>query len=142
MGLIQNLLRIGTVSSVDTTAGMVRVTFPDRDDLVSDQLPVLTRGGWAMGNDLPAVGNRVLCCFLGSGLEAGFCLGSYFNDENTPPGNPEQRGVWFEDGSYVYYDKQAGKLVVKANSGVKIEGDLEVTGSITAASITRAGEPL
>jgi len=142
MGLAQNLLRIGIVSSVDYTAGMVRVTFPDRDDSVSDLLPVLTPGGWGKGNAIPSVGESVLCCFLGNGIGTGFCLGSYYTDSDLPPAGEQQRGVWFEDGSYVYYDRQTGKLVVKAASGVKIEGDLEVTGSITAQTITRAGEQL
>ncbi|MNP73522.1 hypothetical protein D3C76_1702470 [compost metagenome] len=76
----------------------------------------------------------MLCAFLGNG-PAGFCLGAYYTDEDLPPGADQQRGVWFEDGSYAYYDRSIGKLVVKATGGVKIEGDLEVTGSIK-----RAGE--
>jgi len=137
MSVVQNLIRPGVVSSIDAAAGTVRVTFPDREDFVSGELPVLTTGGWARGNALPEVGESVLCLFLGNGLQAGFCLGSFFTVVDTPPGTSEQRGVWFEDGSYVYYDRSAGVLQVKASSGVRIEGDLIVTGSIT-----RAGVPL
>lgn len=133
---MSTLIKAGIVSSTDTKAGTVRVTFPDQDDLVSDALPVLTPGGWGRENALPNPGDSVLCAYLGNG-PAGFCLGSYYDDDDTPPGTDQQRGVWFEDGSYAYYDRSLKKLVVKAAGGVKIEGDLEVTGSIK-----RAGETL
>lgn len=136
MVAMSKLIQAGIVSSVDAAAGTVRVTFPDQDDRVSDDLPVLTPGGWGSGNALPLSGESVLCAFLGNG-SAGFCLGSYYTDDETPPGTPQQRGVWFEDGSQVYYDRTLKQLVVKAAGGVKIEGDLEVTGSIK-----RAGEIL
>lgn len=131
---MSSLIKAGIVSSADTKSGTVRVTFPDDDDHVSDELPVLTPGGWGKGNAIPAPGESVLCAYLGNG-PAGFCLGSYYDDEDSPPGDDQKRGVWFEDGSYAYYDRALKKLVVKAAGGVKIEGDLEVTGSIK-----RAGE--
>ncbi|WP_317957247.1 hypothetical protein [Paenibacillus chitinolyticus] len=53
------------------------------------------------------------------------------------PGNADQRGIWFNDGSYVYYDRSSGVLEVKAAGRVRIEGDLEVTGTLT-----RGGERL
>lgn len=134
---IKQMIQSGTVSSSDPASGTVRVTFPDRDEHVSDALPVLTPGGWGRVNAIPGPGESVICVFLGNGAKAGFCLGSYFTDEDVPPGDNGKRGVWFEDGSYVYYDRTLKKLIVKANGGVKIEGDLEVTGSIT-----RAGEVL
>lgn len=131
MSILQNLIRVGTVSSAKPTSGTVRVVFPDRDDLVSAELPVLISGGWGKGNAFPLVGESVLCLFLGNGLQAGYCLGIFYGDEDVVPGTNDQRGVWFEDGSYVYYDRAAGCLVVKAATGVKIEGDLVVTGTIT-----------
>lgn len=135
MGALQNLISVGIVSSSDYAAGTVRVTFPDLDDRVSDHLPVITPGGWAKSNAVPAPGESVLCVFLGNGKKAGFCLGSYFSDDLKPSGTSEQRGVWFEDGSFVYYDRNVGKLVVNTKSGVRIDGDLEVTGSITRAGV-------
>lgn len=132
MDLIRNLVRVGTVSSVDYKAGTVRVTFPDRDNMVSDELPVLIPGGYGKSNPIPAAGESVVCLFLGNGLHAGYCLGTFYDEL---PGTPEQNGVYFEDGSYVYYDRTTQTLQVRAVSGVKIDGDLIVTGSIT-----RAGE--
>ncbi|WP_110933806.1 phage baseplate assembly protein V [Paenibacillus bouchesdurhonensis] len=132
-----NLIRAGIVSSVDEASGTVRVTFPDQDNHVSGSLPVLTPGGSGKGNALPAPSESVLCLFLGNGIQEGFCLGSYYTDDEHPPGTTQQRGVWFEDGSHVYYDRSIQKLVVQAAGGVIIDGDLEVTGTVK-----RAGEIL
>lgn len=130
-----NLIRAGIVSSADHAAGTVRVTFPDQEDLVSGELPVLTSSGWVKWNAIPAPGDPALCLFLGNGIQEGFCLGSYYMDGEHLPGTEQQRGVWFEDGSRVYYDRSIQKLVVQAAGGVVIDGDLEVTGTIK-----RAGE--
>jgi len=136
----RNIFRIGVCSTVDPEIGTVTVVFEDRDDMVSADLPMLTRGGWARSNDLPEPGQEVACLFYANGVSDGICLG-VIDDEEDPPGNPDQRGVWFEDGSYVYYDRTAQKLMVKAAGGVKIEGDVTITGNLTVdGSITRGGE--
>ncbi|WP_286155123.1 phage baseplate assembly protein V [Bacillus sp. FJAT-27264] len=124
------MLLIGQVSTADAASGSVRVAFADRDDMVSGELPVITPGGWARGNAMPKPGETVLCAFLDNSRSAGFCLGTYYGDDH-PPGTKDQRGVWFEDGSYVYYDRVAKTLNIKAAGGVKIEGDLTVTGAIS-----------
>lgn len=61
--LLGEIIRIGTISSVDETAGRARVLFKDRQNMVSDFLPVLmpyTDGG----AELPQVGERVICIYL------------------------------------------------------------------------------
>ncbi|WP_342576531.1 hypothetical protein [Paenibacillus sp. FSL M8-0142] len=78
--------------------------------------------------------------FYANGVSDGICIGA-IDDEEDPPGTPDQRGVWFEDGSYAYYDRTTQKLVVKAAGGVQIEGDVTITGNLTVdGSITRGGE--
>lgn len=77
--------------------------------------------------------------FLDNSRSAGICLGSYYADDSQPSGTQDQRGVWFEDGSYVYYDRTAQKLNVKATGGVWIEGDLTVTGKLSASSVHDGG---
>lgn len=129
------MIKIGVVSVADAAVGSVRVTFPDRDDLVSAPLPVIAPGGWGRGIAVPEPGETVLCVFLDNGLSAGFCLGTYYAEEELP-GTDNQRGTWFEDGSYVYYDRTAKILQVKAAGGVRIEGNLTVTGSITRGGVS------
>lgn len=130
------MIKIGTVSTADPATGSVRVTFADRDDMVSAPLPVITSGGWGKGIALPEPGETVLCVFLDNGQSAGFCLGTYYGGEEPIPGNANQLGTWFEDGSFVYYDRSAHVLQVKAASGVRIDGNLTVTGSITRGGVS------
>ncbi|WP_217562797.1 phage baseplate assembly protein V [Paenibacillus sp. GbtcB18] len=126
-----NFVKFGYVSSVNDSAGSVRVTFPDLDDQVSDELPLLSpQAGWSAGVSLPAPGEMVVCIFPEKGAE-GVCLGTFSTMDRPPPGNADQRGTWFDDGSYVYYDRSSGVLAVKAVGRVRIEGDLEVTGTLT-----------
>jgi len=81
MGLVQNVLRVGFVSSVDDVDKTIRVTFPDRDNQVSDSLqPVLPPIEGAVVK-LPQVGEQVICLFLANGLETGFWLGTVGDEE-------------------------------------------------------------
>lgn len=123
------MINIGVVSTSDPAKGSVRVMFPDRDNLVSGELPVITPGGWGRGNAVPSPGETVLCVFLDNSRSAGFCLGTYYGDD-IPPGSTDQRGGWFEDGSYVYYDRATKMIQIKAAGGVRIEGNLIVTGTV------------
>ncbi|GKS14795.1 hypothetical protein YDYSY3_57950 [Paenibacillus chitinolyticus] len=77
-----------------------------------------------------------MCIFPEKGA-GGVCLGTFSTVDRPLPGNADQRGIWFNDGSYVYYDRSSGVLEVKAAGRVRIEGDLEVTGTLT-----RGGERL
>ncbi|MEK4882327.1 MULTISPECIES: hypothetical protein [Paenibacillus] len=126
------MIVIGQVSTSNAATGSVRVAFPDRDDLVSGELPVITRGGWGRGNAVPLPGETVLCVFLDNIRNSGYCLGTYYGSEDKTPGTIDQRGIWFEDGSYAYYDRATKTLNLKAVSGVKIDGNLTVTGKITS----------
>lgn len=68
-------IKIGVVSTVDAAAGTVRVAFPDLDNMVSGDLPVLTIGRlFAM----PVPGDNAVCLLLGDGLGAGYFLGSFY----------------------------------------------------------------
>lgn len=130
---MSNSVRIGTVSSVNVSNATARVAFFDQDDMVSSELPVIYP---ASSKDqfhwMPEAGSIVVCVFSG---KDGFIAGTYYGRGENPPGS--DCGVWFEDGSHVFYDRTTGVLNVKAAGGVRIEGDLVVTGSIT-----RAGESL
>lgn len=148
--MMKSMVRVGTVSDRNPNSCSVRVVFSDQDDLVSDWLPVvLPQALNTRDFSLPDIDETVVCVFLGSGIEAGFCLGAIYTDAN-PVGNEEQRGVWFPDGSYVVFDRETGTLTVAANGGViitapstRINGDVRITGNlIVEGSITRGGVTL
>ena len=78
----ERTVRIGKVSSVDYKHGMMKVTYPDLDDLVTDDLPYLTF------NDeykMPKIGAEVAVLHLSNGTAAGIVLGTYWNEIHTPP---------------------------------------------------------
>ena len=77
--IARNLIRVGLVNSRNTDNGTVKVLFPDKDNTVSNDLPLLSIIG------MPNIGERVVCIFLGNGLEEGFCLGSFYYQRNMPP---------------------------------------------------------
>lgn len=106
--LLNNLIRIGKVSSVNYQKGTARVYFPDDDEIVSYDLPILHRN--ALKNkdyNMPDIDERVLCLFLSSGVETGFILGSIYTDTvPTPESTGDKRTVVFEDGSRFSYDRK------------------------------------
>ncbi|MEN6372225.1 MAG: phage baseplate assembly protein V [Armatimonadota bacterium] len=119
------LIRIGIVTKIDAARACVRVTFDDLDSddtegLLSDWLPVIQHGSTEdAGYWLPNVGAQVLCAMQSNALEVGYCVGTVYNDEDTP--TKTGLGVWykrFRDGTVIEYDPA---------SGVKIDTPLNVT---------------
>ncbi|MBP1924588.1 phage baseplate assembly protein gpV [Sedimentibacter acidaminivorans] len=70
--LVKNIIKVGQVSSINFNKSSVKVTFPDKDNIVSNYLPILNPGYY-----IPKIGDQVVCIFLGNGIEQGFCLGSF-----------------------------------------------------------------
>lgn|GEM_PF-1713323 len=135
MNSFKNMIRAGVVSTVDAKRCTVRVSFPDQEGMVSDELPLLLQRG---DYTLPAVNDSVLCLFLGNGIQIGFCLGTYYMEDIAPPQtNPDRVGTWFPGGSYVYFDKATNALHIKAVGEVQIESnasfgaDIHIQGGAT-----------
>lgn len=85
-------IRIGKVSSVDYGSGMIKVTYPDLDNSVTDDLPYLTF------NDeykMPKVGASVLVVHLSNGSAMGIVAGTYWNSSHRPP--VSGKGVYRKD---------------------------------------------
>jgi phage baseplate assembly protein V len=143
--MLKNMVRIGHVSSLDSSKGTVRVVIDDQQGIVTDDLPLL-----AHEYNMPAVGDLVLCLFLGNGISSGFCLGKYYCDDVTPP--VTNANIWakdFGDGTSIQYNRSTKelsiavkgdlRLIVEGNLTVSVAGDIITTapdGSIT----TSAGE--
>jgi len=118
---IRDVFRIGRVSSVNGTNCTARVTFPDKDDLVSAELPIIVIGSkGTQGYWVPEVDTQVLCCFLpnpsGSGLNEGFILGAFYSQQDPPEDKDENvRSIRFPDGSYFHFDGK-GTIHIHASS--------------------------
>ena len=111
---------------------MARVIFPDKDDLVSDWLPVAIPNSKSNKDEQHLdVGEHVFCSMLGNGLESGIVLCSIYDDENKPStGEQDIRKAEFEDGTEVIYDR--GKNLLKINC----VGDIEIRaqGNVTVSA--------
>ena len=129
--LLNGLIRIGEVSSIDVNKSTARVVFDDEDSLVSYDLAVLQRNTFKNHDyGMPDIGEDVLCIFLPNGQEDGFVIGSFYAGEVKPPeSNGNKRTVVFSDGSRVCYDREAHNLTLTID-GTEIVFDRE-NGSIT-----------
>jgi len=146
----EGIVRIGRVSSVNQTAATARVVFADRDNMVSMELPVLQ--GSVLGAAaylLPAAGERVLCLFLGSGVEQGFIVGAFYDEDNPPPVSGAVIYLRIAADCFVLVNKgtkevvvsTSGKVSITAAAGVIILGDVEITGDVgVTGEITATGD--
>lgn len=78
---MSDLIRVGCVSKINYESGTIEVTYPDRDDAVTDPFPVLSF------NDeykMPDIGDNVLALHLSNGSALGVVLGPYWNEDNKP----------------------------------------------------------
>ncbi|MEK3770110.1 hypothetical protein MKY14_16280 [Paenibacillus sp. FSL R5-0887] len=64
------MIRIGTVSTVNMTARTVRVTYPDKDNLVSGELLVIG----PITIEMPIPGETVLVGYPDNSTD-GYCIG-------------------------------------------------------------------
>ena len=106
LGRLNDLIKVGEVSSIDPATGTARVVFDDEDGTVSYDLPILQRNTYKTKDfHSVTVGEDVLCLFLPTGPEEGFILGSFYAGEITPPeSTKDRRTTVFEDGTVIRYD--------------------------------------
>lgn len=110
--ILNQIIKIGEVSTIDPARGTARVVFDDDDSIVSYDLQVLQRNTIANQDyAMPDIGEDVVCLFLPSGSEAGFILGSVYAGEITPPeSDGNKRTVVFSDGTKISYDRTSHTL--------------------------------
>ena len=82
-----DVLRTGRISSLNVQKGYARVTYQDRDNMVTSEMPLLQFGHiyW-----LPRVGDPVMVVHSDNGGEMGVILGRYWCNENVPPEPKEE----------------------------------------------------
>lgn len=144
-------VRLGNVSSIDYENGLCEVTYPDRDDTVTEMVPMLSNREYRM----PEVDDLVVVLHPGDSPEDAVILGTIWNEKIKPVEGKEKifrKEYCNEDGkAYRKFDANAkelldfvdGKKILKAKSlEVKIGsatvtisegGDVKIT---SPASIT------
>lgn len=131
------ILKHGVISSVNPSKATARVTFADRDNLVSYDLPVLQHNsGSVKFYSMPSVGQPVLCLFLGTGMENGFIVGSFYTDENPPPTTDANIHLMKFASGLIQYDAGSNSLTIVAPGGVNITGNVIVQGDVVANGIS------
>ena len=76
-----DFIRVGKISSLNYEKGLARVTYSDRDDAVTKEIPLLTPYGEYY---MPEVDDYVYILHMPNGAEAGLILGRYWTKNYTP----------------------------------------------------------
>ncbi|WP_414618466.1 phage baseplate assembly protein V [Serratia liquefaciens] len=127
--LLRNLIRIGTVNTVNLDRGLCRVdTGGNRTDWINwvSLRAGRTRMWWA-----PSEGEQVLILALGGELDTAFVLPGIFSDDfPAPSASADALHITFPDGAALEYEPATGALSV---TGIKT-ADVQASESITAST--------
>ena len=136
------LIRFGTIASVDLGAGRCVVDLDD-DSATPPIRWIEMRMGRTRTWSPPSVGEQVVLLCPAGEIGAAVALRGLASDAFGPLGDGLTEIVEFLDGARVSYDPEAhclavalpagGAVRVVAPAGMRIEGDLECTGTISAA---------
>ena len=117
-------VRLGNVSSIDYENGLCEVTYPDRDDTVTEMVPMLSNREYRM----PEVDDLVVVLHPGDSPEDAVILGTIWNEKIKPAEGKKKvfrKEYSNEDGkAYRKFDANAkelldfvdGKKILKAKS--------------------------
>lgn len=117
-------VRLGNVSSIDYENGLCEVTYPDRDDTVTEMVPMLSNREYRM----PEVDDLVVVLHPGDSPEDAVILGTIWNEKIKPVEGKEKvfrKEYCNEDGkAYRKFDANVkelldfvdGKKILKAKS--------------------------
>ena len=124
-------VRLGNVSSIDYENGLCEVTYPDRDDTVTEMVPMLSNREYRM----PEVDDLVVVLQPGDSPEDAVILGTIWNEKIKPAEGKEKvfRKEYSNENGKAYrkFDANAkelldfvdGKKILKAKSlEIKIGG--------------------
>lgn len=117
-------LWVGYVEDYNADNHMAKVFIPEKN-FTTGFLPVIVPNSKLNKDELHLdPQEHVACLMLGSGLETGFILGSFFDEDNLPPvANQNIRSVTFDDGTLIQYDRENHKLEINC------VGDIDITAS-------------
>lgn len=117
---MEDLIRIGRISSVNYKDGTAKVAYSDRDDMVTGELPTL-----ASEYQMPKIDDLVLVLHLKKGRK-GVIIGQIYSDQLRP-------GITGKD---KYYKKLTEKAKMKVENGKLTIEAKEITFKSDNGSIT------
>lgn len=136
-GIIGDMVRIGTVASVDLAAARVTVAC---GDVTSPPCPWLELAGGFRSWVPPVVDEQVVLLCPEGDIAGGLVLRGVYSDSFPAPLSTATARFLMPDGATIDYDPAVHKLTVTLPAGsvdivadVNITGDVNVTGTITAS---------
>ncbi len=124
-------IRKGLVSSVNRENCTAKVYFPDWDEKVSFDLPVMqkntlnTKYYW-----MPEPEEQVICAFFANGTQEGVVLGAIYSEADKVPQefleSDDCDGVLFSDGTLIRYDVKNHKLTIDVKGEIEILAEKEI----------------
>lgn len=135
-GLLGDLIRLGTVETVDLAVARVTVTL---GDVTSPPVPWLALAGGFGCWVPPTVGEQVLLLCPEGDIAHGCVLRGLFSDAFPAPADDGRLRMLMPDGTTIDYDPEghelaitlaSGKATITAPEGVTITGDVTITGNI------------
>lgn len=127
------VIRVGSISSIDYEAGLVRVAYHDKDDSVTQPLPMLADRYF-----MPKVGDQVLVLHLSNGTEAGVVLGRYWNDNNIPKESGEDLFRMDMDREGTAFIKYLNGVITVHGNDIVLDGDIEIKGELKVNGTIKA----
>lgn len=121
--IVDNIIRIGTVNSIDAENGMVSVIYQDQGGKVTQLLPYLTFNN---EYNMPSIGQMVLVASLSNGSEMGVVLGTFWNQANAP-GKLKDYYKELGGDAFISYDGESGNLTISAEHLIFKADGSEVT---------------
>jgi phage baseplate assembly protein gpV len=110
-----DVIRIGNVSAVDRSTGMVSVVYQDQDGGTTGFLPYFSCGDEFKP---PAVDDMVLVAHLSNGATRGIVIGRFWNKSNVPP---DSEADWYKklsDIAFMKYVSESDTIHIKASNVV------------------------
>lgn len=127
-GLIGDLLRIGTIASVDLADATATV---QAGDVTSPPLPWMEWAGAFRTWSPPSVGEQVLLLCPEGDIAAAVILRGIFSDARPAPASDENPSLYGPGGLVITLTPDGMRIV--APGGLAIEGDVAITGTLTAS---------
>lgn len=131
-----DVVRIGRVSKINYETGMIEATYPQYDDSVTPEFPVVSF------NDeykMPKIGDEIAVLHLSNGAAAGVILGHYWNETNKPAENGA--GLYLKqlgpDPGMAFLKYLAGATTLKSGSSITLDASA-ITFKCSAGTCTVA----
>ncbi|MGE4431892.1 MAG: phage baseplate assembly protein V [Sphingobium sp.] len=127
-GLIGDLLRIGTIASVDLASAEATV---ETGDVTSPPLPWTEQAGAFRTWSPPSIGEQVILLCPEGDIAGGIILRGLFSNSFPAPASDENQHIRGPGGLVISLTPDG--IQITAPGGLTINGNVDITGTLTAS---------